>query len=171
MKKKWMIMSMLLMLFLGSLTLKAQNEKFKALFLYNFIKNVEWPQSYKQGDLIIGVLGNNPIIKELETISSTQRAGSQSMKVKVFSSVEEINNCHILYIAPGKAAAIPQLLAKLNGSSTLIVSDSKGGIQQGSGINFIMDGDKLKFEIKRQHIEVKGLKVSTSLLNLGIVVN
>lgn len=169
--KKRMILTTLLMLFLSGIALKAQNEKFKALFLYNFIKNVEWPQSYKQGDLIIGVLGSNPITKELETISSTQRAGNQTMKVKVFSSVEEISNCHLIYVAPNKGSVIPQLLTKLNGSSTLVVSDSKGGIQQGSGINFITDGDKLKFEIKKQHIEMKGLKVSASLLNLGVVIN
>jgi hypothetical protein len=62
------------------------------------------------------------------------------------------------------------LLSKTNGNATLIVSDNRGGIQQGAGINFIMDGDKLKFEICRQHIEQKGLKVSASLLNLGITV-
>jgi len=171
MKKKRRIITTLLLLILGSCALNAQNEKFKALFLYNFIKNVEWPQAYQQGDLIIGILGSNSITKELETITSTQRAGSQTMKVKVFSNVEEIGNCHILYISPNKGLLIPQLLTKFSGNSTLIVSDSKGGIQLGASINFIMDGDKLKFEINRQHIEQKGLKVSASLLNLGIAVN
>jgi hypothetical protein len=166
-----MIIASLLLLFMGSFTLNAQNEKFKALFLYNFIKNVEWPQTYKQGDLIIGVLGSNPISKELETITSTQRTGNQAMKVKVFSSVEEITNCHIIYVSPGKGNLIPQLLAKNSGNSTLIVSDNRGGIQQGSGINFILDGDKLKFEISKHNIELKGLRVSANLLNLGIQIN
>lgn len=166
-----MIFASLLMLFLSSFMLQAQNEKFKALFLYNFIKNVEWPPASKQGDLIIGVLGSNPISKELETITSTQRAGNQAMKVKVFSTVEEITNCHIIYVSPNKGNLVPQLLAKISGSNTLVVSDNKGGIQQGSGINFILDGDKLKFEISKHNIEVKGLRVSTSLLNLGIPIN
>ena len=166
-----MMIATLLMLFLCSLSLNAQNEKFKALFLYNFIKNIEWPPAYSQGDLIIGVLGTNPITKELETITSTQKAGNQTMKVKIFSSVEEIKTCHIIYVSPNKAGLIPQLLTKLNSNNTLIVSDNKGGIQQGAGINFILDGDKLKFEISKQRIEQKGLKVSASLLNLGSPVN
>lgn len=168
MKKKTFIT---MMLFLCSLSLNAQNEKFKALFLYNFIKNIEWPPAYTQGDLIIGVLGSSPITKELETISSTQKAGNQTMKVKIYSSLEEIKNCHVIYVSPNKAGLIPQLLAKLSASNTLVVSDNKGGIQQGAGINFILDGDKLKFEISKQRIEQKGLKVSTSLLNLGTAVN
>lgn len=171
MKKRRMLIFTVLLICVSSVSVKAQNEKFKALFLYNFIKNIEWPSAYQQGDLTIGVLGNNPIAKELETIASTQKAGSQSMKVVVFSSAENVSNCHLLYVSPNKSSQIPQLITKLGSNSTLIVSDSKGAIQQGSAINFILDGDKLKFEICKQHIEQKGLKVSISLLNLGIQVN
>lgn len=165
------IIPMLLFLFLGNFTLIAQNEKFKALFLYNFIKNVEWPQASNQNDLIIGVLGNSPIAKELETITISQRSSGQPLKVKVFSGLDEITDCQLIYVSPNKAGIIPQLIAKTNGNHILIISDSKGGIQQGSGINFIMDGDKLKFEICKHNIEQKGLKVSTNLLNLGVKVN
>lgn len=171
MKNRRMIITTLLFLFVSSMATNAQNEKFKALFLYNFIKNIEWPQAYKQGDMIIGVMGNTPIIKELETITSSQKAGNQMMKVKVFSNPDEVTNCHLIYIAPNKSGTIPQIVSKLNGNSTLIISDGKGGIQQGSAINFLLDGDKLKFEISKQHIEQKGLKVSASLLNLGVAVN
>ncbi|MGC3978734.1 MAG: YfiR family protein [Paludibacteraceae bacterium] len=171
MKKKKMIITMLILLLGFGIRANAQSEKFKALFLYNFIKNVEWPQTFKQGDFTIGILGNTPIIKELENITTSQKAGNQSMKVKVFSSPDEINNCHIIYLAPNKGSSVSQVLSKTNGNPTLIVSDSKGGIQQGAAINFILDGDKLKFEISKGNIEQKGLKVSASLLNLGITVN
>lgn len=160
-----------MLLFIGSSVMKAQNEKFKALFLYNFIKNVEWPASYKQGDIIIGVFGNNPIIKELETITSTQKSGNQSMKVKLISNLEEVTDCHLIYVSPSKGSSVANLMTKVNGNSTLVVSDTRNGIQQGSAINFLVDGDKLKFEISKSHIEQKGLKVSTALLTLGIQVN
>lgn len=169
--KRRIFLTAMFVFYLGIVAVQAQNEKFKALFLYNFIKNIEWPQAYKQGDLVIGVLGSNAITKELETITGNQKAGNQSMKIKVFSNVDEVSNCHLVYVSPNKGNNISQLLSKITGSSTLVVSDSKGAIQQGSGINFIMDGDKLKFEISKHNIETKGLKVSASLLNLGIAVN
>jgi hypothetical protein len=171
MKKNRILTTMLLLFFLGSLNLNAQNEKFKALFLYNFIKNIEWPESYKQGDLMIGVLGNSPIAKELETIASTQKNGSQSMKVKVFSNADEAVKCHLIFVASSKSGAISQLITKISSNNTLVISDTKGGIQQGAAINFLTDGDKLKFEISKSRIEQKGLKVSASLLNLGIQTN
>lgn len=171
MKKRKVIITMLLFLLGCGISANAQNEKFKALFLYNFIKNVEWPAAQKQGDFIIGVLGNSPIIKELENITASQKAGNQAMKVKVFSNPEEVSNCHIIYLVPNKGGAVQQVTTKTGGNPTLIVSDSKGGVQQGAAINFILDGDKLKFEISKGNIERKGLKVSANLLNLGIVIN
>jgi len=148
----------------------AQNEKFKALFMYNFTKYIEWPAGERQGDFVIGVLGNSPLIKELETIAGKQKVGLQNIVVKTFSSVDEINSCHILYIPQGKSNQITLILSKLSGKSTLLITDKEGLALQGSGINFISDGDKLKYEVNRVNIEKKGLTVSNALLALGIVI-
>ena len=56
---------LILVLVAACLTAKAQDEKFKALFMYNFTKYIEWPQSKQTGDFVIGVVGGSPIIDEL----------------------------------------------------------------------------------------------------------
>lgn len=170
MKKSRVIFVLMFGLLWTSLTLNAQSEKFKALFLYNFIKHVEWPTGYNQGDLIIGILGNNPVKSELEAITMSQRVGTQSIKVKVFSSVDEVTDCHVIYISPGKTNQISQLSSKIKREGTLIVSDNRGGISLGAGINFIISDDKLKYEISKNHIEQQGMKVSSNLLKMGIEV-
>lgn len=158
-----------LLLLMGCFMASAQNEKVKAIFLYNFIKNVEWPQAGNQGELVIGVVGSNAMKAELESITSS-RAGSQSIKVKVFSSMDEVTNCQMVYVAPNKTSQIAQLSSKLGNQSTLIVSDGRGGINQGAGINFTIADDKLKFEISKQRIEQNGMKVSSTLVKMGIEV-
>ncbi len=157
--------------FMGCLNSKAQNEKFKALFMYNFTKYIEWPAVQRQGDFIIGVLGNSPLTKELEIIAERQKIGLQNIVVKTFASVDEIQSCHILYLPSSKSANISQVVAKLSGKNTLIISDKAGLALQGAGINYVMDGDKLKYEINKSNIENKGLAVSNTLLSLGIVVS
>lgn len=149
----------------------AQNEKFKALFMYNFTKYIEWPASQRSGDFVIGVLGNSPMVKELEIIAGKQKVGSQTIVVKVFASVEAIENCHILYLPPSKGSALGQALTKLSGKNTLVITDKDGLAQQGAGINYVMDGDKIKYEVSKTNIEKKGLTVSSALLAFGIVVN
>lgn len=149
----------------------SQNEKFKALFMYNFTKYIEWPSSQRSGDFIIGVLGSSILSDELKTIAGKQKVGSQNIVVKVFNTVENIENCHIIYIPPSKSSQLSSVLSKISGKNTLVITDKDGLANQGAGINYVLDGDKLKYEVSKNNIEKKGLIVSSSLLALGIVVN
>lgn len=55
------------------------NSKIKAIFIYNFTKYIEWPENQKQGDFVIGVLGNsNPNLnKELDKMAALSKIGSR----------------------------------------------------------------------------------------------
>jgi len=149
----------------------AQNEKFKALFMYNFTKYIEWPATQRQGDFIIGVLGNAALTKELETIAGKQKVGTQSIVVKTFASVDDIDNCSILFVPAGKSSQMGMVVSKLGSKSILIITDKEGLAKQGACINYVMDGDKLKYEVNKSNIEKKGLTVSNALLALGIVIS
>jgi hypothetical protein len=157
--------------FVGLLTANAQNEKFKALFMYNFTKYIEWPVSQRTGDFVIGVLGNSAMVSELNTIASKQKIGSQNIVIKVFSTADEIDNCNILYLPASKSNQIGAVVNKLTGKAILIISDKAGLASQGAGINYVLDGDKLKYEVNKGSLEKRGLVVSNALLALGIVVN
>lgn len=169
MKKQKCFLFFLLLAF--SLSLDAQNEKFKALFMYNFTKYIEWPSSTRNGDFVIGILGSSPLTAELKTIAGKQKVGSQSIVVKVFETVDEIQNCQILFIPAAKSTMIGSVLTKTSGLNTLIVSEKEGMASQGAGINYVSDGSKLKYEICKSNIQKHGLTVSSSLLSLGIEVN
>jgi hypothetical protein len=149
----------------------AQSEKFKALFMYNFTKYIEWPATVRQGDFIIGILGNSPMTKELEIIAGKQKVGTQSILVKTFNSIDEIDNCHILYVPASKSSSLAQIIEKLSGKSVLVVTDKEGLATQGSCINYIKDGDRIKYELNKKNIEKRGMVVSSNLVTLGISVN
>jgi hypothetical protein len=168
MKKIRLILIISAMFFFA--TSYGQNEKFKALFMYNFTKYIEWPASIHQGDFVIGVLGNSTLTKELDVIAGKQKVGSQNIVVKTFASVDAIENCQIIFIPSGKSALIGAVILKLKGKPTLVITDRNGMALQGAGINFVSDGDKLKYEINKSTIEKEGLFVSKALLSLGIAV-
>lgn len=161
-----------LLLFLAFLGFKvqAQSEKFKALFVYNFTKYVQWPAPPNPEGFVIGVLGNSSIADELKTIATKQKVGSQTMIVKVYSSVSEIGNCNIVYVSANKSSLLADLTTKTAGMPTLIVTEKEGAIAQAC-MNFILDGNKLKFEISKTNIDKRGLSASASLYALGIKEN
>lgn len=149
----------------------AQSEKFKALFMYNFTKYIEWPATVRQGDFVIGILGASPMAKELEIIAGKQKVGSQNIMVKTFNSIDEIGNCHILYVPASKSSSLAQIIEKLSGKSVLVVTDKEGLASQGACINYVQDGDRIKYELNKKNIEKRGMVVNSALVTLGIAVN
>ena len=147
--------------------------KIKVMFLYNFTKYIEWPQDYKQGDFVIGILGGSTenITKELEKLASTKKAGVQNIVIKNFSSVADIDRCHVLFIPEGKSGQLDEAMAKCKKTSTLIVTEKDGLAKRGSAINFVVKDNKQNFELNKGNIERNNLNVSSSLLSLAIQVN
>ncbi len=163
------IIVVLTILFLSISVNQAQNTaKLQSIFIYNFIKLIEWPTAYKSGTFNITVLGNDPIYTELMNLAKVKKAGAQTIKVKKISNLSALSNPHILYIPRGKAGQIKNAKSSIGSNPTLLISDAKGGIGQGSDINFIIVGNKPKFEIKSSSAQGKGLKISSNLVNLGI---
>jgi hypothetical protein len=149
----------------------SQNEKFKALFMYNFTKYIEWPNEYQHGDFTIGVFGSSPIVTELEMIASKRKAGNQTIIIQQFNSVNDIRKCHILYIPTNKSASLLDILSKINGEPTLVITDSPGLAHKGSSVNYVVKGSQQDFEINKKKIESVHLKINSTLLSLGTVIN
>ncbi|PZX19388.1 uncharacterized protein DUF4154 [Breznakibacter xylanolyticus] len=168
MKRLMMLVMVLVTISVGA---SAQKEKFKALFIYNFTKNVDWPAQLKNNQFVIGVIGNSQMAAELQTIALTQKVGNLPIKVVNSASPDELEFCHLVFLSSSKTAQLPNLLGKLSGKQTLVITDGKNLATKGSAISFIQDGDKLKFEISRRNIEKQGLKSSSALANLGILVD
>jgi hypothetical protein len=120
----------------------------QAMFMYNFTRLVEFSNSNKSGDYIIGFIGMSDTYVEMKNFSIGKMVGNQQIFVVKYNTVEEISKCHILFVPFNKTKEIENIITQLRGSSTLIISEKNGAIKNGSAINFIVNDDKLKFEIK-----------------------
>ncbi|MFL5729995.1 MAG: YfiR family protein [Cytophagaceae bacterium] len=159
-------------MFLSSSTPPADpNAKIKVIFIYNFTKYIEWPSDYKQGDFLIGVLGNTSLLPDLENLAKTKMIGSQKCTVKSFATVSDIQKCHILFIPVEKSEELEPVLKKIKNMSTLVVTEKEGLARKGSVINFVNIENKQKFELNKTNASKKGLIVSSNLASLGIVID
>ncbi len=145
------------------------NAKIKAVFLYNFTKYIDWPDKYKEGNFVIGVLGTSPFYNDLSTLIHNKKVGSQEFEIKSFTTTTSVSGlCHILFIPAENSAQLPEVLKKMKGKSTLIVTEKLGLAKQGSAINFIIENNKQRFELNKNNIEKYNLKVSSTLEALAI---
>lgn len=166
--KKFVFSYFVLILLCSSAALQAQEDMFKALFMYNFTKDIEWPD--KSGDFVITVLGNSPIVNELEKIATKKKVGNQAIAVKSVNNPDEISHAHIVYIVPSKSSQLKEVISNLQNKPVLIISDKPGMARQGSGINYVKIDGKQKFEINPSNITGNGLKLNSFLISLGIEV-
>jgi hypothetical protein len=145
--------------------------KIKAIYIYNFTKYIEWPEDYKDGNFVVGVLGNNvPLINELNKMATSKTVGNQKIEIKNMASVSEASKCHIVFILSDNSGQLTDVLGKVKGKSALIVTDKPGLAKLGSAINFFIDDNKQKIELNKSNIEKYKLKVASTLVEMAVQV-
>ncbi len=145
--------------------------RIKAIYIYNFTKYIEWPESYKSGNFVIGVYGTNiPLFNELSKMAASKTVGTQKLEIKSVGSPAEAAQCHIIYILTNSSDELPEVIKKITGKSTLIVTDKAGLTKLGSGINFSIVENKQKIELNKANIEKYKLKVATTLVDMSVQV-
>ncbi|MCK5704682.1 MAG: YfiR family protein [Cyclobacteriaceae bacterium] len=168
--KKILLLFLLVLVFFN--TSIAQNHKYQSLFIYNFTKYIKWPDSYNSDKFVIGVLGNSEILTSLSAwaLSKKKTGNGQILEVKKYSSVDEIDECNILFVSESAIDNIGQIDSQTSTKPILVVSDSPGMAAKGSVINFVELDGKMKFELNESKASGKGLIVSGSLTSLAIII-
>jgi hypothetical protein len=169
MKKRIIISVTALLLLISNFSL-AQNYKFHSVFIYNFTKYIQWPASYQNGDFVIAVLGNSGVTANLEKMASVKSVGNQKIVVKQVNSVAEAGKCHIIFVPNSKSGNLDAVLTSYGNKPTLVITERAGLAKKGSGINFILQAGKWKFELNKPAIESSNLRVSNELAKLAIVI-
>jgi len=145
----------------------------KAAFLFNFAKFVEWPPgsfSDASAPLRICVLGQDPFGQELRDITAKKTANGRKIQVEQVLALQLARTCHILFIASSEKAHLKQILENLRGADLLTVGDTKGFVQRGGVINFVLEDNRVLFEVNHQAAQQAGLKISSKLLNVAKLV-
>ena len=145
-------------------------DRFKAVFMYNFVDYVAWPDS-SDSLFTFGILGESPITQLLREIAERKSAESRRLGVSVFGRIDEALSCDMLFVSAAFAPRMEELKRALGNSSVLTIADTPGLGAGGVAINFYVSGERLKFEINRASLKRAGLHASSQLLKLATLVD
>jgi hypothetical protein len=167
--KRLIILSFFLIFSLHSVY--SQIDKLQASYIFNFLPEFEWPKENRTGNLIIGVLGDKElVVNELIKATTGKKVGSRSISVTSFSSVDNIGNCHVLFVPPKQSANLEKAVGKIGSSPVLIISGTSNGISQGAALNFVHVNNKLNFEVKPSNALKNKVRIGSSLIQLAVKV-
>lgn len=170
MKVKLRFFLLPLLLALSAHSASGQMQKFKALFIFNFAKNIEWPAQTADNEIIVTIVGDDKLVEELSELAEVQKVGTRQLSVKTVSSIDEISDSQMVFLSSSKSSLMPMLVSYQKDSPTLLIGDKEGLCSQGAGISFVKNEGKLGFEISPANIEDKGLSMAKKLVYLGIEV-
>ena len=142
--------------------------KQKGLYIYQFLKNIEWPKELLTGDLVVGVYGDENVFQQLSSTCSGKFIGNHKIKViRYISATEVTKECHLLYVSENKSSQLAAI-HKINGANTIIIGNKTGLLSSGAIINFIIKANKLAFEINKTAADKLKLTFSQLLIKLAI---
>jgi hypothetical protein len=143
----------------------------KAAFLVKFPDYVEWPDgSFARPDapFVIGVAGDEALVQELAQAVREKALDGRPLQVRSLKAGASLAGVHLLYVARDDTARVMQSLGTAAGQHMLLVTEVEGALQQGSVINFVMSGGRVKFEISLESASRQGLRLSSRLLSVAI---
>jgi hypothetical protein len=150
---------------------KTYQERSAAMYIYNFTRYFEWPEETKSGDFIISVVGDNILYNELMTIVEGRRVGTQQIVVQNHRNINDVGECHILFLAESPSRRLSNIADQLTGFPTLFIASLDGATRNGAVINFVVKDQTMRFELHRSNAVSKGIQVDSRLDNLAIVVD
>jgi len=159
---------------IGASSLHAQQKspteyEIKAAYLYNFGKFVEWPAKVAApGDSFsICVLGQDPFGASLDTTIADESIKGKSVLVKRILRPQDAVSCHILFISSSEESRLKEILAALDRTSVLTVSDMPQFTRRGGIIQFVVEANRVRFEVNLTSAERSGLTLSSQLLKVA----
>lgn len=142
----------------------------KAAFLFHFAQFVEWPEeTFKEANspLTYCTIGDDPFHGSLDAALSGKTIGARSFQVLHVKQPQEINGCRVLFIGAAEKKLLPAILAGVKGNSVLTIGESEHFVQEGGMIGFLLEENKIRFEINLEAAERARLKISSRLLALA----
>jgi hypothetical protein len=141
----------------------------KAGFMYNFPKFIEWPGdtiSDSNKAITLCVVGADPFGKALGVIDD-KTVQNRRLEIKYTSRSKDLKICTMLFISSSEKENLPQILEILKNTATLTIGDTGGYARQGVMINFVMEQNKVGFEINSESARRARITISSKLLKLA----
>lgn len=155
-------------LFIGSFAQNSSASKVRAMFLYNIVKNVEWSETVSEDHYEVVFLGSDSITDQLyatctASYSNKEVKSGKKLNFSQVNNINEFNQADLIYVSPIIEDEVQDLIS--NSSKSLIVTDKSNSTNY--CINFVVNNDKLSFEINNTESKVRGLEIGPSLLKMA----
>jgi hypothetical protein len=143
----------------------------KAAFLINFARFVDWPEAGGASDpFILCVVGRDPFGAILDDTASGKTVNGRTLVIRRVATIPEVRPCQMAFLPASDMYRFDEMAASLKDRPVLTVGEAKAFALRGGHINFVMQGDRVHFEINPSAAALAHLRISSRLLLLATIV-
>jgi len=81
--------------------------------------------------------------------------------------METLKRCHLLFICPSEKKTVNEIIDLVKNQGVLTVADTQEFLDAGGIVNFVIEDNKVRFDINLTASEKAGLKIRSQLLRLA----
>ena len=147
----------------------SQRNKLKSAIIMNFIRYTRWPEGglYSQSaDINVCVYANHEMEESLLK-SKGKTINNKNIEIRILYRLRNLDECHVLYTENVDRTQATRVFSIVNTKSILTITDQNNGPDNSGIINFLDEGERLRFEIFIEKSTAANLKISSRLLNLS----
>jgi hypothetical protein len=145
----------------------------KAVYLYNFGRFVDWSATLpaaRRDSFAVCVIGQDPFGRTLDSTLAGEFIDQRKVVAKRISRPQDAASCQVLFISSSEDGRLKDILPLLDKLKVLTVSDMPRFSERGGMIQFVLEKDKIRFEVNLTNTERAGLNLSSELLKVAIAV-
>lgn len=164
----------------GQDTNSPSEDQLKAVYLYNFLNYVHWPEEKCEAPAAklreIAVLGAIDLFSfnaALQTLQSKLNKDGKSLPVVYLGPYKDgmdLSGCRLLFVSNAEKKNYAKILAQVTGEPVLTVADSEEFIEAGGMLTLISRQNNVRWVVNRKTAEQAGLRVNSRLLAMAIMV-
>jgi len=150
----------------GQRTATAEDD-IKAAFLFNFTQFVEWPPSGENGRFRICTVAEPGFDAAVDRTVAGESVGSRHIVRSTPASPDDARDCQILFVGRQEGDRTEQWVSAVKGLPVLVVGESAAASQRGAHINFVLENNRVKFDVNNTAASRSGLVISSKLLRVA----
>lgn len=142
----------------------------KAAYLLKFANYIEWPRiSFEtpESPIIIGIIGADQLAAELERSAQDKLIGKRRLIIRRLSITDEAAKVHILFVGSNAEARLGKWFDSITDQPLLTVTDASNNLAHMSAIKFVLDNNRLRFDVSVPTAERNRIKITAPLLTVA----
>jgi len=154
----------------GAARLEPTEYGLKSVFLYQFCRFMEWPQSAfssPNDPLIIGIAGDDPFGSLLKEAVEGETYHGRPIRIEHYRTPRDIKRCHILFVSRSLVDQMAEILAQTTGKNVVTVGETDGFLDRGGMIALTADRNRVHVRVNASSLRAANVDVSSKLLRVA----